>query len=113
MKKTRVSIMSDYEEIMRKCDPEYNITEDISISSIIYHSVMLLLIIALWLTGYVSKMPLSFWFTFIVIYTIGALVVVVFGMLQGFIDYSECRDVLMFRKLRELEGHCTCKSEHA
>jgi len=106
-----VSNVGDYEDLMEKCDPEHLSLENISISSIIYHSVMLLLIIALLLTGYASEMPLSFWFTFIVIYIIGALVVVVFGMLQGFMDYSICRDALMFRRIKELEKHCTCKSE--
>ena len=106
-----MSIMSDYEDLMKKCDPEYLSLESVSLSSIIYHSVMLLLIIALLLTGYASKMPLSFWFTFIVIYIIGALVVVVFGLLQGFMDYSICRDALVFRRIKELEKHCTCKSE--
>jgi len=103
--------MGDYEEIMRKCDPGHHVMENVSISSIIYNSVMLLLVIALWLTRYVSKLPLAFWFTFVAIYIIGALVVVVFGTLQGFIDYSECRDVLMFRRIKELKSHCTCKSE--
>ncbi len=106
-----MSIMSDYEDLMKKCDPEHLSLENTATSSIIYHSAMLLLIIALLLTGYVSKMPLSFWFTFIVIYIIGALVVVVFGMLQGFIDYSVCSDALMFRRIKELEKQCTCKSE--
>jgi len=103
--------MDDYEEIMEKCDPEYNAMSDIGISSIIYNSVMLLIVIALWLTGYASKMPLAFWFTFIVTYIIGAFVIAVFGLLHGFIDYSECRDVLLFRKIKELERHCTCKNE--
>jgi len=101
--------MDDYEKLMEKCDPEHHAMSDISISSIIYHSVMLLLIIALWLTGYVSKLPLAFWFTFTAMYVVGALVVVIFGTLQGFIDYSICRDALMFRRIRELERHC--KSE--
>jgi hypothetical protein len=83
--------------------------ENVSITSIIYHSVMLLIIIAMWLTD--SKAPLFFWFTFIVIYIIGALVVIVFGTLQGFIDYSECRDVLLLRRIKELERRYTCKSE--
>ena len=96
---------------MEKCDHEYHNIENISISSIIYNSAMLLLIIALWITGYASKMSLAFWFMFIVIYVIGALVVVVFGMLQGFIDYSVCRDALMFRRIKELERRCTCKNE--
>jgi len=103
--------MDDYEKLMEKCDPGRHNLENISISSIIYHSIMLLLIIALWLTGYASKMPLAFWFTFIMIYIIGALVVVVFGLLDGFIDYSICRDALMFRRIKELERHCTCKGE--
>ena len=106
-----MSIMGDYEDLMEKCDPEHLSLENISLSSIIYHSVMLLLIIALLLTGYVSKMPLSFWFTFIVIYIIGALVVTVFGMLQGFIDYSVCSDAMFYRRIKELERRCTCKSE--
>ena len=106
-----MSIMSDYEDLMKKCDPEYLSLESVSLSSIIYHSVMLLLIIALLLTGYASKMPLSFWFTFIVIYIIGALVVTVFGMLQGFIDYSVCSDAMFYRRIKELEKQCTCKSE--
>jgi len=105
-----VSNVGDYEDLMEKCDTGRHAIGDISLSSIIYHSVMLLLIIALLLTGYASKMPLSFWFTFIVIYIIGALVVVVFGLLQGFIDYSICSDALMFRRIKELEKHCTCKS---
>ncbi len=105
-----MSNVVDYEDLMEKCDPGRHAIGDISLSSIIYHSVMLLLIIALLLTGYASKMPLFFWFTFIVIYIIGALVVVVFGMLQGFMDYSICRDALMFRRIKELEKHCTCKS---
>jgi hypothetical protein len=103
--------MDDYEEIMRKCDPGHHILDDVSISSLIYHSVMLLIIIALWLTGYASMMPLFFWFTFIILYIDGAFVVVVFGTLQGFIDYSECRDMLLFRKIKELKSHCTCKNE--
>ena len=105
-----MSIMGDYEDLMEKCDPGRHAIGDISLSSIIYHSVMLLLIIALLLTGYASKMPLSFWFTFIVMYIIGALVVVVFGLLQGFIDYSVCRDAMFYRRIKELENQCTCKS---
>ena len=105
-----MSNVVDYEDLMEKCDPGRHAIGDISLSSIIYHSVMLLLIIALLLTGYASKMPLFFWFTFIVIYIIGALVVVVFGMLQGFMDYSICSDALMFRRIKELEKRCTCKS---
>ena len=105
-----MSNVGDYEDLMKKCNPGRHDLENISISSIIYHSVMLLLIIALLLTGYASKMPLSFWFTFIVIYIIGALVVVVFGLLQGFMDYATCSDALMFRRIKELEKQCTCKS---
>jgi len=106
-----VSNVGDYEDLMKRCNSEYNAMSDIGISSIIYNSVMLLIVVALWLTGYASKMPLAFWFTFAVIYIIGAFVVVVFGLLHGFIDYSECRDVLLFRKIKELERHCTCKNE--
>jgi cellulose synthase/poly-beta-1,6-N-acetylglucosamine synthase-like glycosyltransferase len=102
--------VGDYEDLMEKCDPGRHAIGNISLSSIIYHSVMLLLIIALLLTGYASKMPLSFWFTFIVIYIIGALMAVVFGLLHGFMDYSICRDALMLRRIKELEKHCTCKS---
>ena len=103
--------MGDYEDLMEKCDPGRHAIGNISLSSIIYNSVMLLLTIALWLTGYASKMPLAFWFTFIAMYIIGAVVVVVFGLLQGFTDYSVCRDALMFRRIKELEKRCTCKSE--
>jgi len=103
--------MDDYEKIIRKCDPEGNIVESVSISAIVYNVIMLILVIALWLTGYASKLPLAFWFTFIIIYVLSSIVIAIFGMLQGFIDYSECRDVLMFRGIKELEGRCTCKSE--
>ena len=103
--------MDDYEKIIRKCDPEGNIVESVSISAIVYNVIMLVLVIALWLTGYASKLPLAFWFTFIIIYVLSSIVIAIFGMLQGFIDYSECRDVLMFRGIKELEGRCTCKSE--
>ena len=106
-----MSNVVDYEDLMKKCNPGRHDLENISISSIIYHSVMFLLIIALLLTGYASEMPLSFWFTFIVIYIIGALVVTVFGMLQGFIDYSVCSDAMFYRRIKELERRCTCKSE--
>jgi len=103
--------MDDYEEIMRKCDPEGNIMESISISAITYNVIMLILIITLWWTGYASKLPLAFWFTFIIIYVLSSLVIVIFGMLHGFIEYSECRDALMFRRIKELERRCTCKNE--
>ncbi len=53
-----MSNVVDYEDLMEKCDPGRHAIGDISLSSIIYHSVMLLLIIALLLTGYASKMPL-------------------------------------------------------
>ena len=106
-----MSNVGDYEDLMEKCDPGRHAIGNISLSSIIYHSVMLLLIIALLLTGYASKMPLSFWFTFITIYIIGALMAVVIGLLHGFIDYFVCRDALMLRRIRELENRCTCKSE--
>ena len=106
-----MSNVGDYEDLMEKCDPGRHAIGDISLSLIIYNSVMLLIVIALWLTGYASKMPLAFWFTFAVIYIIGAFVVVVFGLLHGFIDYSICRDALMLRRIKELEKHCTCKNE--
>ena len=96
---------------MRKCDPEGNIMESISISGVVYNVVLLILVIALWLTGYASKLPLAFWFTFIIIYVLSSLVIVIFGMLHGFIEYSECRDALMFRRIKELKSHRTCKSE--
>jgi len=78
---------------------------------VVYNVVMLILVIALWLTGYASKLPLAFWFTFIIIYVLTSLVITIFGMLQGFIDYSECMDALMLRKIRELKSHCTCRNE--
>jgi len=96
---------------MRKCDPEGNIMESISISGVVYNVVLLILVIALWLTGYASKLPLAFWFTFVIIYVLSSLVIVIFGILHGFIEYSECRDALMFRRIKELERHCMCKSE--
>jgi len=78
---------------------------------VVYNVVMLILVIALWLTGYASKLPLAFWFTFIMIYVLSSLVIVIFGMLHGFIEYTECMDALMFRRIRELESHFTCKNE--
>jgi len=94
----------DYEEILERCD---HILESVSISSIIYNSLILILIIALWLSGY-SDMLLSFWITFLMICMVGASVVTVFGMLDGLIDYVKCTNILI---LRELRKQCTCKSE--